>query len=399
MDLKEKIQRLKELRQRNKELNIRIKNHIHNSVKGKKANVDNTYLEELKREIMNEHLLNSNKIPKSLQDYFKEQNENLYIELEQEVKRKEYIENILKLSNCSSNSYDTINDNIDNMNNISEIKRFANSLLEKKQNITNSITDNNIYNNSYNRSDISDVSNISSSSSSNLTSEIEELLSDEELYLTDSETEEDNTIFESSQTTTNQTTTNQTITNQIKTINTNALITKVNKLNKEQIKHNEQLQSKQLQDNINFLKNAPEHIKSRCFEYLKEYHSKLMKIIKVYLVRSRNNFMCVSDDVININLFGYKHINYITKIYLPKGTLIKMIFIYDGIVEIKDFVIKGYNKKNRKFEVYYCNIIEDKSNNQIIINKSKTKINVNPQWITFSRVNPEELIQKIKLQN
>jgi hypothetical protein len=148
-----------------------------------------------------------------------------------------------------------------------------------------------------------------------------------------------------------------------------------------------------MQQEIDFLRTAPEPVKNLCFDYLKTSYSKLLKIIKIYLVMCRNDFIHVSNDITDTQLFGYKFVNYDCKKCLIKGTLLKIMFVFNGKVELKDFVVHKYNKQSRRLEAYYCNITEDEYTGEILINKAKKLTKIHPNWITFTRVKPAELIQ------
>ena len=414
MDLQQKIKRLKELKQRNAELNDKIKLQEQNYVKGKKATVDEKYISKLRRNTIKSGI-HKTKAP-SLRDYFKSQNSELYEELENEKQRKEYINSVLSMAHRNTNNIESLQNsseqNLDDINDISKLRTFANSLLETKKqrntavkNSDMSITDDS-------------TSEISSLTSSALTSEFEDLTTDDELYLTDSDMEYESEI-EQTYKTINDTdahteymkaralmSNNQ---NNTKTINntktgndnnsnydTKSIIIKptseYSKNRKQDLKN-----KKRMHKEIEILRNTTETIKNLCFNYLKSSYDKLMKIIKIYMVICRNDFIYVSNEIMDAELFGYKYVNQEYKKVLTKGTLIKIIFVYNGNVEMKDFVVHKYNNKSRRLEAYYCNITDDEDNGEVLINKAKKLTQIHPNWITFTRIKPSELIEKFTI--
>jgi hypothetical protein len=403
MDLQQKIKRLKELKQRNAELNDKIKSKEQNYVKGKKATVDEKYIAKLRRNtIKNE--INKTKGP-SLRDYFKSQNSELYEELENEKQRKEYINSVLSMAHRNTNNIESLENsseqNLDDINDISKLRTFANSLLETKtkrntevRNCDMSLTDDT-------------TSEISSLTSSALTSEFEDLTSDDELYLTDSDMDYESEIEQAYKTINDTDTRTETIKAHVlmsnkqidtKSINdTKSIIinpTREYSNNKRQALKNK----KRMQKEIEILRNATETVKDLCFNYLKSLYDKLMKIIKIYMVMCRNDFIYVSNEIMDTELFGYKYVNQESKKGLTKGTLLKIIFVYNGKVEMKDFVVHRYNNKSRRLEAYYCNITDDEDTGEVLINKSTKITKIHPQWITFTRIKPSELIKKFKIK-
>lgn len=395
MDLQQKIRRLKELKQRNAELNNKIKLQEQNYIKGKKATVDEKYISKLRRNNIKNETHKTNGL--SLRDYFKSQNSDLYEELENEKQRKEYINSVLSMTQRNNNIESLQNSskqNLDNINDISKLRTFANSLLETKKQCNTNKED-------YNMSLKNDTSSEISSLTSLLTSDFEDLTSDDELYLTDSDIDYESEIEQAYKTINDTDTHTETI--KAKALmsneqnNTKSITIKPTReysRNKKQDLKNK----KRMHKEIEILKNATESVKNLCFDYLKSSYDKLMKIIKIYMVICRNDFIYVSNEIINTELFGYKYVNQESKKMLKNGTLLKIIFVYNGKVEMKDFVVRKYDNKSRRLEAYYCNITEDEQTNEVLINKATKITKIHPHWITFTRINPSELITKFTMQ-
>jgi hypothetical protein len=401
MDLKEKIRRLKELKQRNKELNTKINHQTANYIKGKKATVDDNYIKKLSSRTINSKTDKTKGI--SLRDYFKEQNTELYEEIENEKQRKEYIESILSMSHNNS-IQNTNNTNlqqaleVDNLKDISGLREFTNTLLESRTRTHNTPE---LYNNMSIVSSDESTSEISSLTSSVLSSEFEDLTTDDELYLTDSDMGDDSEIEQVYETISTTDANTEAIKSRsrsnslsISANNNTTKSIKIDHTKKISRQHEDDLENRErMQQEIDFLRTASESVKNSCFDYLKTSYSKLLKIIKIYLVMCRNDFIQVSNEITNEHLFGYKFVNYDCKKCLIKGTLLKIMFVFNGKVELKDFVVHKYNKQSRRLEAYYCNITEDEYTGEILINKAKKITKIHPNWITFTRVKPSELIE------
>jgi hypothetical protein len=400
MDLQEKIKKLKELRQRNNDLASKLKKN-EGKVKQK-----NTIIQPINETTSRENINDLHKLTKLkskskkrlLKSFFKEQNSELYTELDQDAKRKEYIQNILSI-NQRHNLHTTPNQteqDIDNINTISNIKKFADMLLEKRNTRNNELEDN--IDTSSNYTSVSSMTN----TESNLTSDYEDL-TDDDLYLSDSSMDNESEldyIYRNISSNENTTRKSSATRNFNATTNSNAITKTININPNHKISTYQQQDMDnriRMQEDIEFLKNASEPVKDMCFEYINEAYNKLLKIIKIYLVISKNDFISVSNELSDIDLFGYKYVNYDCKKCITKGTILKIIFVYNGSVELKEFIVHKYNSKTRALEAYYCNITEDEYSGEIIINKAKKITKINPRWIVFTKIEPKELISKFTI--
>jgi len=383
MDITEKIRRLKELKEKQKLLNQKI---IKTSIQQKqnKNVIDKDYLSRLHSENISINKdTQTHKITNGLNTFFKEQYQELYKELENEENRQEFIKNIL--SNIIYTEYEDLN----NLTDISDFKNYTEKLLNNNNNINSTLDiDNNLYYNSENNlTDMLDDEN-------NLT----DISDDDELFLSDSESSSSD--IDSNNNNNIKNIKSSYNINEIENndndenMNTNKLIklkkpTKDNKLEKSKNEY-EEYKNNILKD-IEFLKLLPEYKKELCFNYLKEEYNKLTKIIKVFCVKSRNDFINISPDVLSIDLFGYKYINYDERKNIKKNTLLKVIFIYNGIVEIKDFISYKYNLKEKILETKCC-LLNNYNTDITNINISKKITKIYNTWIVLSKINTDELI-------
>lgn len=311
----------------------------------------------------------------TLAEQFIQDNKDVYEDLINEQNRQQYINNILNTINNNKNKSNIIDD-INNTNDKSNLIKIFNSLQENNSNDIEYIND---VDDNESLTDIDTNSNIDSSIIDEL-SDISDLDSSD---LSDSDEEEYSNEKESNA-----------------FINTKKIIVsgnyvngknKESKMTKTEAKKNEEMKRKLM--NIDILKQCSQKVKDKCEKYLDDSVNKILKILKIYIVMAKNNFITVPNNILEQAFYGYKHISYDECKNLNKGDIIKVLFTYDGNIYQKDFIVNKWNYKTRKLECYYCNI-EYYSNNEKIIKKSRKKINILSKWIIISKIEPYELINK-----
>ena len=385
MDFKAKIQRLKQLREKQSIINSRINenNTKSNIIYDNKVNNYKKYNTSIQD---NDFTSFPNK---SLKEQFIKDNKEKYLYLNEEARRQQYIEDLLKNINKNSKHTELLNniDNLDNLDNLNNNESIIQMIKTMKYNKNSDYSIN--YTNNDNDTDTDTDTDIDIDTDTDIDTDIDTLseLSDIS-YITDL-SEEDNLYLSDSSVYSSISNNNSNNNSNIKKIVVqNSLINK--RKTKEEI-NNEQLTKQSILEDIEFLKTASPHVKAKCEEYLNNSLNKINKILKIYIVRSRNNFFNISNEIFKSVFHGYKHIPYYkSHLHLNKGDIVKIIFLYDGEVHIKDFIINKWNKKNLQLECNFCNITY--TNFEQIIKQSRTKIIIKPNWIIITKITPQELI-------
>jgi len=380
MDIQTKINRLKQLKQRQAIINNKISEN----------NKKNTSICTSKTPLLSKHdthipLLPENKNKprsrKTISEQFIESNKETYDTLIEEAKKQSYIKTILNTINVNNTSHtNNVIDNID-LNNKEALINLFKTIKNNTHNTHNTPTT---------TEDINDISRLSSVSALSDMSDVSDV-SD----LSDSSDDEYTDYNTKPSTTRTPRTPRTTSPNNVHNTDDTKRVIISNTVNSKVPNTDDLLNKKKMLDDIEFLRSASSEVKAMCDNYLQNELNKITKIIKVYIIKSRNNFINISTTLLDYVFYGYKHIPYYDTNKLITGDLVKIIFTYDGYVYIKDFTIYKWNTKKHKLQCRYCTITY--TDNDKIIKTSKTKIQIQPSWIIITKINPQELINYCNL--